>query len=157
MSNAVLGGWKIDGIFQMRTGLPVTITDGGGQSLQATRSFERPNRVCDGGTGASGPNDTWLDINCFKRAPAGQFGDSGVGILRGPGYFNLDLGLSKNLYLDDKRYLTLKIEAFNALNHANFALQQGAVDISDPTSFGKVLNTFSAPYSAAWSAGSGPE
>jgi hypothetical protein len=25
------------------------------------------------------------------------------------------------------------------------ALQQGAVDIADPTSFGRILNTFSAP------------
>jgi hypothetical protein len=119
--------------------------DGGGQSLQATRSYERPDRVCNGSTNASGPDDTWIDINCFQRAPAGTFGDSGVGILHGPGYWNLDLGISKNVYLDSKRYFTLRLEAFNALNHANLALGQGTTDISDPTSFGKILGTFSYP------------
>ena len=46
---------------------------------------------------------------------------------------------------DDKRYLTFRIEAFNVLNHPNFALQQGSANIGDPTNFGRILNTFSAP------------
>jgi hypothetical protein len=145
LKNAVLGGWNINTIFQARSGLALSVVDGGGQSLQGTRSYERPNRLCNGSTNASGPDDTWLDISCFQRAAAGTFGDSGSGILSGPGYWNLDLGISKNLYIDDKRYFTLKLEAFNALNHANFALGQGTTDISDPTSFGKILGTFSAP------------
>ena len=41
--------------------------------------------------------------------------------------------------------MTFRIEAFNVLNHPNFALQQGAADMGDPTSFGRILNTFSAP------------
>src|SRR6185295_576853 len=78
--NAVLGGWNINSIFQARSGLALTVYDGAGQSLQATRSYERPNRTCSGATNASGPNDVWIDISCFQRAPTGQFGDSGVGI-----------------------------------------------------------------------------
>jgi hypothetical protein len=145
LKNAVLGNWNVNTIFQARSGFPITVTDSGGQSLQATRSYERPNQSCSGKTDASGPDELWIDISCFQRAPAGQFGNSGVGILTGPGYWNMDLGVSKDFYVDSKRYLTLKIEAFNVFNHTNFALQQGAVDISDPTSFGKILNSFSAP------------
>jgi hypothetical protein len=145
VKNAILGGWNINTIFQAHSGLAFTPYDGAGQSLQATRSVERPNRVCSGKTNASGPDDVWADINCFQHAPAGQFGDSGVGILYGPKYWNWDLGLSKDFYFDDKRYLTFRIEAFNVLNHPNFALQAGAGNIADPTTFGKILNTFSAP------------
>jgi hypothetical protein len=66
--------------------------------------------------------------------------------LRGPGYWNLDLGLSKNVYIiDDRKYLTFRIEAFNVFNHPNFALGAGSGDISDPTTFGRIQNTFSAP------------
>ena len=54
-----------------------------------------------------GSDDPWIDITCFQPPPDGQFGTAGVGILRGPGYWNWDLGISKNLHLDDKRYFTL--------------------------------------------------
>ena len=90
-------------------------------------------------------DDAWIDISCFQRAPAGQFGDSGVGILRGPGYWNWDLGLSKNFYFADRRYVTFRVEAFNVLNHPNYALRAGSADIADPTTFGRIQNTFSAP------------
>jgi len=143
--NFILGGWNINSIFQAHTGLPITVYDGAGQSLQATRSLERPNRVCDGRISGAGVNDAWIDINCFRRAPAGQFGDSGVGILYGPSYWNWDLGISKDFRFDDRRYLTLRIEAFNVLNHPNFAIQAGSGDISNPTTFGRIQNTFSAP------------
>jgi hypothetical protein len=34
--------------------------------------------------------------------------------MTGPGYWNVDLDVSKSLYIDDKRYFTFRIEAFNA-------------------------------------------
>jgi len=140
-----LGGWQVNSIFQAHSGLPITVYDGAGQSLQATRSLERPNRVCSGATSATGVDDTWMDISCFQRAPAGQFGDSGVGILPGPGYWNWDFGLSKDFRMTPQKFFTLRIEAFNVLNHPNFAIQAGSADISNPSTFGRVQNTFSAP------------
>jgi hypothetical protein len=145
LTDALIGGWSINSIFQARSGLALTVWDSAGQSLQATRSQEKPNRLCSGGTDASGPDDIWLDINCFAHAPAGQFGDSGTGILHGPGLWNWDFGLTKDFRFDDRRYATFKIEAFNVLNHPNFAISQDAADMGNPTSFGKILNTFSAP------------
>jgi Carboxypeptidase regulatory-like domain len=141
----ILGGWQMNGILQIRTGLALTVYDSTGRSLQATRSNERPNRTCRGDISGAGVDDRWLDINCFQHAPAGQFGDSGVGILHGPGFWNLDFGVSKDVRFGNSRYVTFRIEAFNVFNHPNFALQQGSADIGDPTSFGRILNTFSAP------------
>ena len=144
--NVALNGWTVNSIFQAHSGLPITVYDGAGQSLQATRSLERPNRVCDGAISGAGVDDPWIDINCFQHAPKGQFGNSGVGILRGPGYWNLDLGISKNFYvIDDRKYVTFRIEAFNVVNHPNFAIQAGSADMSSPTTFGRIQNTFSAP------------
>jgi hypothetical protein len=141
--NALLGNWDVHGIFQVRTGFAYTVTDGAGQSLQATRSVERPDRVCDGHTDASGPDDVWADISCFQHAPAGQFGTAGHNIMTGPGFWNVDLGVSKNLYLDDRRFFTFRVEAFNVFNHPNWGAPNS--DISDPGSFGRVTNTFNAP------------
>jgi hypothetical protein len=53
--------------------------------------------------------------------------------------------LSKNFEVTTGRYATFRIEAFNVLNHPNFALQAGSADISAPTTFGRIQNTFSAP------------
>jgi hypothetical protein len=145
LKNAVLGGWNVNTILMARTGFPITVWDGAGQSLQAPRTVERPNITCSGETDASGPNDTWMDINCFQHAAPGTFGNSGVGILRGPGYWNVDLGISKNFYLDDKRYLSFRAEAFNVFNHPNFNLDLGHANMADPGSFGKVAGTISAP------------
>ena len=86
-----------------------------------------------------------MDISCFQHAAAGTFGNSGVGILRGPGYWNVDLGISKNFYLDDKRYVSFRAEAFNVFNHPNFNVDLGHANMADPGSFGKVAGTISAP------------
>jgi hypothetical protein len=145
LKNVILGGWNVNTIFQAHSGLAFTVYDGAGQSLQATRSLERPDRLCDGKVDGAGVDDAWFDINCFRHAPAGRFGDAGVGILTGPGYWNVDLGVSKDFRFDDRRYLTLRIEAFNALNHPSFALGATSGSISDPTNFGRILNTFSSP------------
>jgi hypothetical protein len=143
--NAVLGGWSLNSIINIRSGLALTVTDSAGQSLQATRSNERPDRLCTGDKDASGPDDIWLDVNCFAHAPAGQFGDSGAGILHGPGYWNVDLGVGKNFYFGGARFVTFKVEAFNVFNHPNWAIGQDAADMANPTTFGRILNTFSAP------------
>jgi Carboxypeptidase regulatory-like domain/TonB dependent receptor len=143
LADAFLGGWNVHAIYQARTGFAFTVIDGAGQSLQATRSVERPDRLCDGSTDASGPNDVWIDLSCFAHAPAGQFGTAGHNILSGPGYWNLDFALSKNIHIDDRRFITFKIEAFNALNHPNWGAPSS--DLADPTTFGRINNTFSAP------------
>ena len=87
----------------------------------------------------------WIDISCFQRAPAGQFGDSGVGIITGPGYWNVDFGLGKGIHFGDRDIVTFKIEAFNLFNHPNWAIGQDSANIVDPNTFGRVHNTFSAP------------
>jgi hypothetical protein len=110
-TNAVLGGWSLNTIFQAHTGLALTVIDFADQSLQtphhATLNF--PNRVCNGAISGAGVDDVWIDVNCFPRAPRGHLGDSGAGILYGPGYWNWDLGLAKDFYINGGRYLTVKI------------------------------------------------
>ena len=45
------------------------------------------------------------------------FGNSGVGIVRGPHYVNLDFNVAKNFPLKEKVSAQLRGEFFNALNH----------------------------------------
>ncbi|MEO6212609.1 MAG: hypothetical protein ABIP65_03175, partial [Vicinamibacterales bacterium] len=140
--NALLGGWKLGGIFQARTGLPNTVIDGRNRSLQGERNFERPN--CVGDWKPSNQSiDRWLDIAGFEAAALGTFGNCPVGVARAPGYTNIDLVLSKRLEIRDSRYAEFRVEAFNALNHPSFG--PPARDIAAPNSFGIITNTISSP------------
>lgn len=141
-ANAVLGGWRVGGIFQTRTGLPITVTDGRNPSLQGERGAERPN--CVGNPVPSNQSiDKWLDINAFQMAPQGTFGNCPVGVARAPGYTNVDLMISKRVDIQGPRYAEFRIEAFNALNHPSFG--PPARDISVPNTFGTITNTISSP------------
>ena len=55
---------------------------------------------------------------CFVKVVA--IGDSGVGIIRAPGYYNLDLSISKRFATIGNQYFLFRGEMFNALNHPNF-------------------------------------
>ena len=113
------GGWQLSGILYLRGGLPLTITQT--QGVQSTGTGNRPNRICDGNL----PNptiDRWYDTSCFVRTPdiTGTYGDSGRGIIRGPGSFNIDASLIKNTRIG-RVSTEFRLEAFNLLNHPQFA------------------------------------
>ena len=142
VSNAVLGGWKVGGIFQARTGLPITVIDGRARSLQGERGAERPN--CIGDPKPSDQSiDRWLNIGAFEAAALGTFGNCPVGVARAPGYSNVDLVLSKRFEVGSERHLEFRVETFNALNHPSFGPPPR--DISNPNNFGVITNTISSP------------
>jgi hypothetical protein len=153
VTNAFLGGWKLGGIFQARSGLPITVFDSRNRSLQTggLRGAERPD--CVGNPvpanqsvtpDASSPADSrWLDINAFRMPALGTFGNCPVGVARAPGYSNIDLVLSKRFDVGSERYFEFRVEAFNALNHPSFG--PPARDIATPNTFGLITNTISSP------------
>lgn len=140
--DALLGGWSLAGIYQKRSGFPITVIDRRGSSLQATRGFERPNRI-GSGTVDNPTLDHWIDINAFQRAEAGTWGDSGVGILRAPGYKNVDLALGKRFRLSGNRSMQVRIEAFNAFNDPAFGPPGRQLD--SPNTFGVITTTVNQP------------
>ena len=77
---------------------------------------------------------------------AGQFGDMGRNVVRGPGYLDLDFSVSKAFTFGERMKLELRGEFFNVLNHPNFAGVDG--DLSDGFS-GTVGQAFFTPDIAA--------
>ena len=71
--------------------------------------------------------DRWYNVDAFNRVAAQQLisnvrtTPSRLAEVRGPGYSLLDLGLLKNVPLAKSAVLQLRLEAYNALNRANFA------------------------------------
>lgn len=114
------GPWQLTAIYSAQTGLPYTMTLSFDNANAGTASW--PNRICNG----SFSNPTihhWFDTSCFVAPPPYVFGNAGKNILFGPGMNNLDLGLHRVFVLptEHKTTLEFRAEAFNALNHPQFA------------------------------------
>jgi hypothetical protein len=81
----------------------------------------------------------YFDTSSFSPEPIGTFGNTPRNFFHGPGFDYTNLQLSKLVHFssDGKRYVQLRVEAFNAFNHANFANPSG--NFSSPT-FGSITS-----------------
>jgi hypothetical protein len=151
LPEALFGGWKMSAIFQVRSGFPITVQNSNRRSLQGTRSTEWPNCVGDpvpsNQSITSDPNapadSKWLNIAAFQVPALGTFGNCGIGITDAPGYTNIDASLSKRFKAGGARYLEIRAEAFNVLNHPNFG--PPGRDINTPSTFGIFTSTVGSP------------
>jgi hypothetical protein len=140
---ALIGGWQLTGALTLQTGRPFTVNSGRDESNTGSGSVtsDRPDAIGDWrisnpspdrwfnpctltATGARrncGPNDT----PAWRIPPAGQFGNAGRNILRGPGLGNLDFGVSRNFSVTERIGLQFRTEFFNLTNHPAFFLPTG--------------------------------
>jgi hypothetical protein len=120
MGSALLGGWRVVPIYQAQTGLPFTP----GLSFDAANAgtTTRPNTLCNA-TLANPSIQRWFNTSCFVAGPSYTFGNTGRDVLRAPGLNNLDLSLQRDfrLPLEHATILTFRAEAFNTVNHPQFA------------------------------------
>ena len=116
----VLGGWRATTIYQVQKGLPFTPS----LSFDAANAgtVTRPNRLCDGNTG-NRTLQQWFTTSCFVVPASLTFGNSGRNVLRAPGRNNFDLSVQRDFHLplEHATILQFRVEAFNALNHPQFA------------------------------------
>jgi hypothetical protein len=121
------GGWMFNGLLYLRSGYPFTVTQAQNVLSVAGPAGNRPNRVGDGSL--DNPTiDQWFDVAAFvpPADTTGTFGDSGRNILRGPGQFNIDASLVKSTRIGGLD-TEIRVEAFNLLNHPQFAQPNGQI------------------------------
>jgi len=63
----------------------------------------------------------WFDTSCFATPPLYEFGNYEIGAVRGPTFFNTDLGVFKRTSLGGARSIELRVEVFNVFNKAHFS------------------------------------
>jgi hypothetical protein len=117
-------GWALDGVVHARTGFPLTVMNAEQYNgiafeniLRPDHVFGQPNWYAD----ASAPGGRRLNTISFHSARAGQQGNLGRNALTGLGMSQMDLSLRREFFSSERASIQLRIEAFNALNHANFA------------------------------------
>ena len=135
--DAVAGGWSLSFAVTAHRGFPITVTDSPTRRCRRRARPSGPNRIGSGEV--DNPTlERWIDRAAFVSAPLGQFGNSGIGILRAPGYWNVDLSFSKRIATFGRQYLMFRGEVFNALNHPNFGPPNANIQ---STAFGTITST----------------
>ena len=143
---ALLGDWQINGVMSAMSGTPFYVVQGNAGNLNAPGSGQIPDQIKSEVEifGNIGTNVRYFDTTAYApvNIPAGQpqrFGNAGRNNLRGPGFFNVDLGLFRSISITESINIQFRIEALNALNHPNFS-NPGA-DISNAGAFGFINST----------------
>jgi hypothetical protein len=151
-ADEVVGGWELSGLPIWHTG---TVTMANSIAFLMSYSNEDPAIL----TGSLAPMKTHVNqqgglVESYKnpelafdqyRGPTG-FEMGPRNNLRGPGFVDLDLGLGKTFPLYPKEGVNLKfrVDAFNVMNHPNFATPGFTGDMqltNAPNLFGAITNT----------------
>ncbi|HEY5211992.1 MAG TPA: carboxypeptidase-like regulatory domain-containing protein [Acidobacteriaceae bacterium] len=160
-NNAILreavSGWEVGGVTALQSGFPIGIQQGQTRSLWCdgssyfgcgdvpeTSSFHiktfnprKTQTLMVNGTAETG--NFYFDPSSFSNEPIGTYGNVKRNFFHGPGFNYTNLQLSKNFAIsktNESRYVEVRIEAFNAFNHANFTAPGG--NFSGGSTFGEV-------------------
>jgi outer membrane receptor protein involved in Fe transport len=121
---AVVGGWQLAGIATVTSGRPFTVTMQNGVNNGAP---SWPNRIGSGKL--DNPTvDLWYNPRDFVAPPANTYGNTGRGILYGPGHVNFDTSLSKRFSVVGSSNVEFRWDAFNLFNHPGFGFPQQNFD-----------------------------
>jgi len=150
-----LGGWAISGIVNIRSGQPFSIFD---CSLAVFEVCPRlvptsaiPNRVSSNPAGTGQPNEFRL-IDLSSQTPGNysnptvfyppfgialsEFGPFPANMtkrnqFRGPGFWNMDFALFKNIKFRENMRVQLRSEFYNVFNHANMFVDGASAEVNE--------------------------
>ena len=143
-----LDGWHFSGITVLQTGFPILIYDGGVYNSLYCDQFSFVN--CPDVPNTSTfhiktlnprqPGNYWFNTSTFTQEHVGTFGNVGRNFFHGPGFNYSNFEIYKNIPvggLESARYVQVRLEAYNAFNHANFANPNGNFGAGSPV-FGSI-------------------
>lgn len=158
LAGALLKGWSLAGIVIVQTGPPLTLIDPAGGGVYG-RAGTSTVTLCSGATpeslvtsgGISSRLSRWINTANICAAPAvgndgsTDYGNSGIGILNGPGQLNTDFSLGKTTVvggIQEDAVLAFRAEFYNALNHPQFSIPGTTLGTAN---FGVITQTSVAP------------
>jgi hypothetical protein len=116
----IVGAWNLSGVWSLHSGSPFTVFYGSNVSNSAGGGTQRPDRIGSGRLASGRTTSRYFDTAAFTAPALYSFGNSGTGILTGPGYFNVDLTLERQFVVTERIKADLRGESFNTFNRANF-------------------------------------
>jgi hypothetical protein len=160
--DTIFGGWQVSNIFLWQSGPWMTpyFSDGdpSGTGSGLIGRPQHPDRIGSGIPQHQNRNH-WIDPTAFvcpgqpispvhpactiglvpgvDAAPIGRFGNSGVGVIEGPGTVNLSASLGKYFNITERVRIKAEGSFTNVLNHVNLADPE--LNIANPD-FGKITS-----------------
>lgn len=155
IGSALLGGWLLDPVVSVMSGLPFTITAGG--NLNANGSTQTADQVSSfkrthGRPPRTGVTCALGDPTCEYFAPSSfaaplitspstaHFGNTNRDEFRGPGYFDADLSIIRDFKLREFATLEIRGDAMGLTNTPHFGTPNTACP-SDATTSGPVTGS----------------
>jgi hypothetical protein len=141
--NAILGGWWLNSMLTVQSGMPVTVTQATNNNSFAGFALQRPNLVGTPNLPASQRTPgRFINTAAFQTAPQFTIGKASRNPARGPAYRNLDVAVSKHISLPGETDLEFRAEVYDVMNTPEFAQPNGSFGSA---AFGSISSTFTDP------------
>jgi len=169
--NRVIGGWTFGSTMVWQSGAPFSILSGRGTLNREARSYYNtadtsltmsqldnvvkfqmtgngpmivsPSAINQSdGTGVNADGSPAFNGQVFYNPAAGTLGVLQRRLFSGPWTFDIDMSLLKTVQITEHHNVELRMDAFNALNHATF--WSGDQNINT-TTFGVISSMFYSP------------
>jgi hypothetical protein len=115
--------WHLSTIYQVQSGMPLTISVFGDTANSGTVLGENPIRASVTGQPLFGPGThtaaEWFNPAAFAAPPAFTYGNAGRNSVYGPPMQTLDLAVARAFRITERTSFQFRAEAFNALNKVN--------------------------------------
>jgi Carboxypeptidase regulatory-like domain/TonB dependent receptor len=144
VSAAVFGGWQLNTIIALRSGLPVNLLDNanGGDQANVGGGLQRGNIVSNPNSGAAHTVGDWFNSSAFAIPGIGNYGDAGLNALRGPDFKDVDFSVLRLFTFTEKVKLQFRAELFDLFNHPNYNNPNLSLDGG---SFNQITSTVGGP------------
>jgi hypothetical protein len=135
--DTVIGGWTVSPILTLHGGFPLALYNNGQDQTGTASRGLRPD--CNGkntvfgrrdATAAQGGGFLWFDPSNYTNAAAFGTCAPQLGRLRGPGYYNWDMSLQKNIQLTERFKVQFRSDFLNTFNRVNLAVPNTTVQSS---------------------------
>ena len=135
----IVSGWQLSGISNFQTGqffsvsyaapgTPVGLVSGRASVVPGVALYPTTRNKAQ-----------WFNPAAFTSPVNFTYGNSAYDMLRGPGYQDWDMSLSKNTVWKDRYHVQLRADTFNVFNHPNFAVPNSA--ITNTSTVGTITST----------------
>ncbi len=150
--DAIIGGWELSGIARWTSGFPVSVSNGanwptnwelGGFATTIGTPKTHKTKAADGTVNLfadpTGPNGK----GAFRQDFPGESGQRNT--LRGDGYAELDLGLSKLWKIRESQGVRFQWQVFNVTNLTRFNVQALSLSLTNASTFGNYTGLLTQP------------
>ena len=138
LQRMLLRGWQLNGINTLRTGFPFTIRSGVDNALTGVggnTADQIGDRTLPDGRSKGDAIQNWFNTAAFVPNKIGTVGNVGMDAVRGPGFWNVDIGASRNFLITETKRVEFRASFYNLFNHGNLGLPNATQ--SSPT-FGRI-------------------